>query len=740
MMNKNTATVKLLNNAKEKPTIIDLSASGMGLKVSKDTETEDSEGLAEISLEAYPTFTIQLKLVRQFFTERGDPCIGVQFFNINEDALRSLSKYLIDCHIEQNQSLNLPDNDERIEVTDPTMISRLLKYYCIKQNHPLRVYLDEILQPISLTVENVIKKDGQYTIITKLIAGDDSLLEPSQPQSVEKENSPFEKGGRGDFVSSYDAGGRQNPPNPLLKGEFADPSERTAQARGCEYIFTFPGYNAINYFKSTITQINNESIQVAAPSVIHQTGFRTSIRAKMTEDTPIQASINHPRLANVQLTKQLTDSSAMGFSMPMDADKDILFLGERIGNVVLSLPDGDITLAVIIRSIFRNADHPSWGFEILAFRSAEEKERWKQLAFFSNHLHLALGDVNNIDISWKLLRASGYLDEIDYTLHERLEKSYHSSWKLHSSVSSFSRYIIGSHGKLAVGTMAFSLIYPRTWLVHHFGVDSYKGEISKLQTINISQEMYIGGMYLLNHMTDCDHYVIYSNSQKSWNRITYQRFFNIYNNNSLLDSLHAYKYITTSSRTLNYTCNYSNYNIISPNSELLYILSKNLKEKLHPLLFESFSYRFPNISFSDFEKLCQANNYERKRTVYFAEVNSVPVAALIAETGGEGINVFNLLNSCWIFPLGLKSEIDMNIKQMLLLKAIEFYKKEQKAEFIYWEDESSDCKKELEDMGFRHHTVIFRWIAKRSVLPIYLNYISELYLKTNILEEKSMTS
>ena len=43
----------------------------------------------------------------------------------------------------------------------------------------------------------------------------------NQIQNVEKKSSPFGKGGRGDFDFSTCVTRRQNPPNPLFKGEFA---------------------------------------------------------------------------------------------------------------------------------------------------------------------------------------------------------------------------------------------------------------------------------------------------------------------------------------------------------------------------------------------------------------------------------------------------------------------------------------------------------------------------------------
>ena len=89
------------------------------------------------------------------------------------------------------------------------------------------------------------------------------------------------------------------------------------------------------------------------------------------------------------------------------------------------------------------------------------------------------------------------------------------------------------HGRLLVlrddlsplGTMAMNRIFPKTWMIHHFGVDKdRRGARYRSDFMRLTRELYSAFMYLLHHETDAQYFAIFVEKSKRWNELMYGDF------------------------------------------------------------------------------------------------------------------------------------------------------------------------------------------------------------------------
>jgi hypothetical protein len=130
------------------------------------------------------------------------------------------------------------------------------------------------------------------------------------------------------------------------------------------------------------------------------------------------------------------------------------------------------------------------------------------------------------------------------------------------------------------------------------------------------------------------------------------------------------------------------------------------------------------IELHQFEQSCALRGYQRNRTIFFALREGQAEAALIAELGSEGVNVFGLLNTCRIISLSDAAPC-AGVRRVLLAQATQHYRQADKRNFLFLDDRGPGDGVPAA-MGFQHISGGLRWIAHRDVVPAWTAYLEGL--------------
>ena len=656
--------------------VLDLSASGGSIVSPPGSIEEISYGSVVMQAGDYPPFTLKLDPVR-FIKESGLALVGVRFEQLDQGALKYLSRYLMDRFLEQSRRISRPVAEAEISIGNfqRKLVHRLLRFHTISRGQRVRVYHGDLLLPLALEVREMTVEAARQLIVAEVLAGSAAMLK-----------------------------------------------------RGEEYTFAFSGANAVNCFKTEIWRSDPRRVMILLPPDIRQAGFRESFRVGLSEGPHLEVFFKHPRMPGLHLAKHVLDVSARGFSFPLDLNRDMLFPGERIKHVSIKLPEGQVRTEAVIRSILRLGESSgfSCGVEILGFRTEREAEHWKRFVFQLGFPRTKLGGGSTVGEAWEILRSSGYVNEATEELRPYLARRFFVSWKKHSEKLNLGRYILFLKNGRPVGTVAGSLIYPHTWLVHHFGIDEQQRKMDRQDFFKLAREAYCGMHHLLSNMAPIEYFVIYADSGMAWNQIMYGDFLrrSSARNEFVYDEYSVYKHMLRSV-LLEPVPRPSSVEIVGGSQELERVLSRTLKARLHAVEFEAFCYKEREIGLFDFSRKCASEGYERERQIFFAVEGGKALAAMVAEIGDEGINIFGLFNKCWFVYIDPRTAQDDWIKERLLRRVISYYAERGKKEFIFLDNEGDISDKLLKSLDFRHVARGFRFLARTTILPAWMSYSDE---------------
>ncbi len=654
--------------------VVDLSAGGSGLivpaelagTVGRDVLKLVLPGCSPIEALAVPVRSTKLG---------GEEHLGMRFERLDPDTLGSLSSFLVERCLEQarSRSFVLADQEPSLGVSRRDQVYRLLSFYGLSRGRTLWAYRGQVQLPVTLKI-----KDFDTLAARQLIVAE-----------------------------------------PLGGGDIEE---------GQEYTFAFAGFNAINYFEAIVWRTTAERVWITIPGGMRQAGFRGSFRIGLAGQH-LELRIAHPRIAGFRLVKPVLDVGARGLSFPLNSAIDCLFPGEELPEVRLDIPGGPVRAEAVIRTVQRRPDAAglACGIEFTRFVSDRQAERWGRFVFRMGHPNLELGDAQAVAEKWRVLESSGYVDETTESLRTHLARRFFFSWKKHSDNPRLGRYMFVQKDGRAVGIVAASLIYPRTWLVHHLGIDEKERKADKRRVFELAREAYCGMQHLLNNMADIDFFLIYADAKLSWNEMIYGHFMQRYpdKKSCTYEAYKVYKCRPGLSSSTQIQRNES-VEIVPGDDRLLESFSRHLEYSLAVVEFESFCYRKEEIDLEEFSRECAEVGYERERRVFFAIEKDTPRAALIAETGDEGTNIFGLLNKCWFVHLEPEAVHDGRLKSLLLHRALQYYRSKGKQEFIFlgsWIGEPEDV---LKPLGFYFVADGLRFLARRSVLPAWMSYLDEL--------------
>ncbi len=652
--------------------IDNISASGSGLTLLGGKIDELEKGPVFLKLGPYPALETRI-IPTRIIDQNGFINVGGRFQDMEQEALRSLSRFLAECFLENSQRLAFRRSDigPLINRKHRKAISELLRYHCIFQSRPLTIYYNDHPLPSRLLIRNLSEEADHHYFRALMVAGKEVHVET-----------------------------------------------------GREYDFTFAGSNAVNYFKSKLSRIESDSLIFNLPTFIHQSGFRDSLRVSPNPSNRIELILRHPRLHGISLTKPVIEMSARGVVFPILPESDVLFPGESLSGTIINLPEGPVRVEGTIRSIRDQDGQPAYGFEIIRYFNEDEKTRWLRHIFLTTYQRLKIGKKEDASAFWSVLESSNYIkNEVTPSLVPLIRRRFFIAWDKHSENPWITHNLLFYRKQKPVAAISISRIYPKTSLGHHMSVDN---KIRK-GFFDVGREVICGMTYITRHLLTTEYYISYFYADKTYNRLMFKGFLRRYpiNEDFLYDRYHLYKCLIEKAGNENADHWPGDVDITPGDPGLLRILSSHLKDNLSKIEYEAFSYSAHEITLESFSEQCLSYGYERKRRIFFALKKGIPLAALIAETGDEGINTFNLLNCCWVVFLEPMADQDEQLLDLLMKRTIRFYREEGKNEFIFMEASDSKPRSHMEKYGVRYVTDGMRWLGNDRLLSAYLNYIEE---------------
>jgi hypothetical protein len=650
-------------------TVADLSASGSGLIVSPADVAGVMAEPATFELDSGRTFSVKLEPVRITHAQ-GRLRVGARFQNLPLSGMRALSEFLIREFLEEKSRLDrLLEDPRTLTNSSSRFIRRHLRRCLLLQNRPLRVYDHGQLLPLELTANRFLQLNGKWFIHARF----------SGPGLVE--------GG------SY------------------------------TFVVALPG--SVTHFASRVEHRSREFAFIELPALLHQAGFRDSVR------TPVQSAHGgamvdcpHPRLADELLDRSLLDLSARGFAFATEPEIDLLFPGDRLSAVRIRFQDEVFEVRGVIRRIAPLADSGiySCGVEIMEFADSPQEQRWRERVFRCMHPRAVVVEPEAAARqSWDVLADSGYVRLwTPSESQERLKQAYAQTW---SQVGRGAGHLmlVERRGE-TVGTLAGSILYPRTWLVHQLGV--MERERAGLSTfMSLAYELYSGLMYLFQHEQAADYFVIYAERDRKWSETLYENFAAQCPDQSAL----AYDHNRVFRRVLG-----TPVSVILPMDPELEVavadapglseVSRALQGSSSPVVCDALAYAPDELDLSAFSSRVEQLGCERKRQVFVACRRGKPVAALIAESGAEGVNIFGLLNRCFIVSL-TPEPVSAPAKAALLGKAEQYFERLGKRHFIFLDAAEADPAF-VTMCGYEFISDGMRFIAHKRVVPAWLSYLA----------------
>jgi hypothetical protein len=495
-----------------------------------------------------------------------------------------------------------------------------------------------------------------------------------------------------------------------------------------EVLLAFPACRALAFFESEVFRAKGSKRWLTMPACIRQTSFRASGRLMLEPSNRTELVIFHPRLPEKRLCKLVLEAGARGLSFPFDPLRDCFFPGERLGRVEVRFPGGLACAEAMVRSM-RELDGEvplACGLELTTFESPEAREAWGRFVFKESYPQLIIAGSEQAENVWDVLVRSQYPEEVIDVLRPSLEHRFFSAWGRTSCDLRQGRVVLIEKQGRPVGTAAANLLYPRTWFFHHMGFDADERRADRLGLFALAHEIYVGMCHLMSHMNSADFWAIFAEAGRPWNDMLYGQFVLRHPNHEdvLYDGYGVFRRLPgpvpcVDSERIKGVC------VVRPDAEMRERLVRYLILNTHVLEQEAYAYG-EDLEFEAFGSRCAEFGYERSRKVYLAVDEGRPLAALLAESGHEGANVFGLLNRCWIVMMEPEAARDDRVKLALLHQAIRHYAELGREDFLYfghWGGEPMDL---LEPLGYRFEAEGFRFLARREVLPAYMAYVDEL--------------
>lgn len=646
------------------PHVCDLSAGGMGIVLPADQVTELSSETIEISLGAQLAVSAAAHPVRRRALGNGQVSVGLSLSDMSPDDLAVLNRFLLEEAAEQDEAF------ERYWGAKDAVVSK-------QRDHIARILRlgAEPGAPTLLVFEGRTKLETRLRVCAVDEQGFSVLLE------------------RG----------------PALK-------------LGRRYGLVASGRGAVSAFRAGLREIAGDELRFSLPAELVQSGFRGSARSLVPSDRACSIRFRHPRSAS-WLSKSVLDASNTGVSLLLERGPELLFPGDQLSEMELTFAGHKAQASGIVRSIQEGSPDAACGIELFDFGSAAQHDAWTAFVFRLAHPRLDCDAQAAPALGYQVLESSGYVElwsgEQD---RGELRGEYFDYWR--ADTLSTGRVITLLEAQQPVATMAANLLYPHTWMLHHFGVDA-RARTDRTAFLSYARELYSGMLHELQRVDDLEYVTMYMEADKGFNDFLYGEFARMYAEPDVLQWAKNQVFRADTRRAIP-EGPMDRLVRVATDADLA-LLADSYARSLRPMQVAAHELHAEGLSKAGFASKLAPHGTPRTRQTYVFAPAGRPVWALVCETGNEGVNLFGLLNRCWLTELApLSSQEASAARRTLLRRALRHFAEAGKRQAVLLEPEN-ECAGDPVAAGFVRVSDGVYWLSRREVMPAWLSYVEDAF-------------
>jgi hypothetical protein len=664
-----------------------LSASGGAMVTAASVRPHDSSPRRlRFHLGRHAGFDAQVRMLGPAGDWDGHALVAFRFQSMTSDAMGALSAFLCREHARASNRLErlFSSRDTTLEVTgnlpgrDPSPCSAawsLLRHHVVDDGGPLFVHSEtsDVTVPLERTL--FLSRRGGNVLLARV------------PQDIARSLNETE-----------------------------------------EYVFFCAGSLSVTWFRSRLVKRGLCHLMIPAPATLSQGGFRSSRRVRPPWNYPVSVVIDNPQLRGDAISRPIVEIAGNGFSIEFSPMRDRLFPGQHLPQVDIDLPTGTVEMACIVRMCrpIEGADTMLAGFEIVGFHSPQDHDRWMRAIVPCLFPRTRIGDQELVLDAWTRLDRSGYLELIEPSERERLRTPFFDDWTRQASHAGLhARFVLSYSDGVPIGITAANLVYPKTCLVHSGGIDK------DAQGTGQVLDLYSAAFLFAHSMGE--YCLSFFDAQKRVNSILFERFVRQYASpaEQVFDRFALFRWHAGKANGLRAGERSSRFEVVSANSRLTRLLWEHQHRSLSPLELDAYGASPDGHCMQQFSERCAANGYLRRRQLFFALRDGAPRAALVAETGSEGMNVFSLLNACTVVFMDCPAGERRDVLRSLLVRGIDYYGGAGKGAFLFLGFAGDERQAGLDNLGLDHVAEGWRWLTSRKVLPAYITYLRDLAVLRN---------
>jgi hypothetical protein len=652
----------------------DVSATGGGITLPAGTRL-DGRGVvsATVHLADQPAFRADFRVMRTEPVAGGTVRAGAHFAPLEANSLRSLSRFVVREYLGQSFDFSRLAGGPAVRTEDPHAIAKLLQSRTQRDAGPVHVFRRATALPVRIGFDRIPSHGGADIEATIAgCTGTDPGIEP-----------------------------------------------------GVEYTFVLSGRASVMVFTARVHASAGDRVRIGFPRKLLQTGFRASHRTSVEATGGLSASFALP-WAQGRIVRPICNVSARGLSFDLDHDDHTLFPGDELQGLQIDLPGGAIAAKGVIKSLAGSGGKTvRCGIEIDGFDGDVDRRRWHGFVFARAHPRICRTEVQ-LDQVWDVFEKSSYLDKwIASGRTAEIRSLFDRDWRL-SGAQNGELLLLKEHDS-AIGTIAANQIYPRTWLMHSLAVDKrHRQKDERKRFFNFARELYSGINYSLQHISGSQYFVAYFEEGKNWNQRLYRDFARDYvaSADQLYESFHVLRKAVMEVPPNVVAAGAAgaagdDVKVVAAGRAELRAVSARACATLPAMVVDAMALREDEIDLVGFA--AEGNGLKRRRDVFVALEDGRPALAAICEAGGQGINIFGLMNLCWTIPM-VDHLPGVATYRALIDAVAAHYRRHDVPDFLFLEPraERIEC---LQAAGLELVSSGIRWLARVAVLPAWLGYV-----------------
>jgi hypothetical protein len=493
-------------------------------------------------------------------------------------------------------------------------------------------------------------------------------------------------------------------------------------APGRRYGLVASGRGAVSAFRAGLRQVNGLELRFALPTELVQSGFRSSARCAVPSDRDCSIGFRHPR-SGAWITKSACDVSKTGLSVRIAPSIDLLFPDDQLPNIELCFDGQVATVQGIVRGIHEASPDGTCGIELFDFGSAAQHDTWTEFVFRLAHPRLICSGERAARLGYQVLESSGYVELWSGSqARTLLSEDYSAYWR--GDTGATGRVATLLEGAQPVATMAANLLYPRTFMLHHFGVDE-RARGDRTAFLSYARELYSGMLHELQRFDHLEYVTMYMQADKGFNDFLYGEFARMYREPEALLWANNQVYRADTRRAI--PEGPMDRLVRGATDSDLALLESCYARSLPALQIAAHELTAEGLSTLGFAHKLAPHGPVRTRHSYVFAPAGRAVWALVCETGNEGVNLFGLMNRCWLtelVPLG--SQEASAARRTLLRRALRHFADAGKRQVVLLEPEGEAHADPLA-AGFERVADGVYWLSRREVMPAWLSYVEDAF-------------